>query len=91
MDLEVLKLKTVPVQVTLNGEVDVAENGIKVTADPAEILIKGPEEVLETIEKIDTEPILHIPESNAVISTTLVIPEGIVCETETINVEFTVG
>jgi len=90
VDLTVVRLKTVPIQVILSGEVDVAGSGISVNSTPAQIVIKGAKDIIEAVEKIDTEAILHIPESDAVISAALLLPDGIASETESVNVAFTI-
>lgn len=90
VDIDVAQLKTVPVQIILSGEVDVGNNGIHVAATPENVIIKGKKDVLKEIDKIDTEAILHIPEASAVISAKPVLPEGVSCDTETINITFTI-
>lgn len=90
VDIDVIHLKTVPVQVILDGEVDVEGKRISIVSKPKDVILKGDKNILEGIEKVDTESILHIPESSAVISAKLVLPEGVMCETETVSVEFTI-
>ena len=90
VDIEVVHLKKVPVQVILNGEVDVQNKGIRVVSTPESVVVKGTKELLQNIEKIDTETILHIPEVSAVIGAKLVIPEGVTCDTEKVNIAFTI-
>ena len=90
VDVEIVQLKTVPVQVILNGEVDIENSGIHVRVTPETVVVKGKKEILKEIEKIDTEAILHIPEATAVIGAKLVLPEGVSSDAEDVSVAFTI-
>ena len=89
VSLNVIQVKTVPVQVILDGEVDLEQSGISIASQPAEVIIKGSNDIVSEIEKIETEAIEHIPDTDAEISANLILPDGIVCETEAVTVAFT--
>ena len=90
VDLDILKAKTVPVQVVLDGEVNLAETGHTVTPAPSSVRIKGKAALIDSIEQIETQPIPQsmIPVQAGTIDTALALPDGVTCDTEQISVMF---
>ena len=89
-DVEIIKEKTVPVQIVLDGEVDLSRTGHSVSAQPENVVIKGKKSDVDSIDKIETEPVLRsvIPEEAGTVAAKLRLPTGVTCETSGVSVIF---
>ena len=88
VSLKVNKVKQVPVQVVLDGEVDA--HRMSVLPIPKTVIIKGEKDIIDKIEKIETEPVKkeNIPTSSGKISGKLAVPENVTTEKDEIGIEF---
>lgn len=89
-DVKIIKEKTVPVQIVLDGEVDLSRTGHSVSAQPENVVIKGKKSDVDSIDKIETEPVLRsvIPEEAGTVAAKLRLPTGVTSETSEVNVIF---